>query len=231
MNCHRFRNTLYLYRTRELSNREAEELVQHLHTCESCRLEHERIARVDRAVSRLRSFEPTVDAPDELTGTIMTRIRTSGTGTSGDFLERLLELFTLRSVRLASASVIVLATGVFLFQYYTLFSGIHALESSAGSESSASSRTATLYAVPSSSAVELAQSKDIQKLIPPGQFRVVGGQILVPQHNVSSLLSTYNLRAITSLVASSVLRIDRTKAETIIQDVSKNYRSVTGFVQ
>jgi hypothetical protein len=83
--------------------------------------------------------------------------------------------------------------------------------------------------VESPQAMQLAQSKDLQKLIPPGQYKIVDGQILIPQSNVSSLVSTYGIRSLASIVASSVLRVDKGKIDAIIEDVSKNYTTVTSF--
>jgi hypothetical protein len=140
-----------------------------------------------------------------------------------------LDFFALPGVRIAAASFIVLATGVFLFQYVTLFSSIHSLESSAGFQAASLSHPETLYSVESPQAVQLVRSKDLQKLIPPGQYKIVDGQILVPQSNVSSLVSTYGIRSLASVVATSVLRIDKGRIDAIIDDVSKNCTTVTKF--
>ncbi len=229
MNCDRYRTMMYLYRNGELSNREAEDLVQHLHACESCRLEYERIARVEEVVSLLRSFTPTAEDPEALTRAILAKVRSSQEQQTSGLLDTVLDFFGMPVVRIATVSFILLVTGLFLFQYATLFSSIHSLETTAGVRSMSPSRPEILYSVESSEAVQLAQSKNFQKLIPPGQFRIVDGQILVPQNNVSSLLSTYGLRSITSFVASSVLRIDQRKVDAIIEDVSKNHTTVTGY--
>ncbi len=229
MMCDRYRSMLHLYRNGELSNREAGDLVQHLHACESCRLEYERIARVETVVSRMRSFTPTVENPQALTRAILEKVRSSHELQSSGLLDTALDFFGMPGVRIATVSFILLVTGLFLFQYATLFSDIHALETTAGVRSMSSSHPGILYSVESSEAVRLAQSKDFQKLIPPGQFRIVEGQLLVPQNNVSGLLSTYGLRSITSFVASSVLRVDQRKVDAIIDHVSKNYTTVIGY--
>jgi hypothetical protein len=230
MNCDRIRTMLYLYRAGELANREAEELLHHLHSCESCRLEKERIDKVEATVRRVRSFEPAVVNPDLLTSKIMTRVRTSATETPHPgMIDRILDLFVLPQVRLGSATFVALVVGTFLFQYLTLFTNIHSLELSAGQRSMASSAAEALYSVESTRVQELAKLKDLQKLLPTGQYKIAGGQILVHQSDVTSFLSSYGFRSLTSTVASSVLRMDKRKLDNIIEDVAKSAKTITGF--
>ncbi len=230
MKCKGYRRMLYLYRNGELSNPEAEDLVQHLHSCESCRLEKERIDRVDGVVSQVRSFMPPIENPDSLTAAILSKIRSSVTESkSRRLIDRLLDFFILPDVRIASASFVVLAMGVFLFQYLTLFADIHSLELSAVVQSSASPHAEGFYSVKSPQVLELAQSKYLQEFIPAGEYKIVNKKILVNQSDVSSLLSSSGLRSLTSTIASSVLHVDKKKLDAIIEDVTKNYTTVTTF--
>ncbi len=232
MNCDGYRRMLYLYRQGELSNREAEELVQHLHSCESCRLEQERIGAVDEIVQRIRSYTPVVEDPRLLTSAIMSKVRSAqANDESQGILDKLLDLFALPQVRIAASAFVVLVTGTFLFQYLTLFTDIHSLELSAGLQSAASHKSETLYSVESSEITKLAQTKDLQDLIPAGQYKIVDRKILVNQNDVSSLLSSSGLRSLTSAIASSVLHVDKKKLDAIIEDVTKNYTTVTTFGQ
>jgi hypothetical protein len=232
MNCDDYRRMFYLYRQGELSNREAEELVQHLHSCESCRLEQERISAVDEIVQRIRSYTPVVEDPRLLTSAIMSKVRSAqANDDSQGILDKLLDLFALPQVRIAASAFVVLVTGTFLFQYLTLFTGIHSLELSAGLQSTASHKSETLYSVESPAIIKLAQAKDLQDLIPAGQYKIVDRKILVNQNDVSSLLSSSGLRSLTSAIASSVLHVDKKKLDAIIEDVSKNYTTVTTFGQ
>ena len=232
MNCDGYRRMLYLYRQGELTNREAEELVQHLHSCESCRMEQERIGAVDEIVRRLRSQTPAIEDPNLMTSRVMAKIRSvENEDASPGMLDQLLEFFALPHIRIIASAFIILVTGTFLFQYVALFSDIHTLELSASLQSTASHRSETLYSVESSEAVKLAQSKNLQSLIPAGEYRIVDRRILVNQSDVSSLLSSSGLRSFTTTIASSLLHVDKKKLDAIILDVSKNYTTVTTFGQ
>lgn len=230
MNCDRYRRTLYLYRDGELSNREAADLVQHLHACESCRLEKERIAKAEDKVRRARSFDPVMNSSDFVASSIMSRVRSSIVEQSRvGMLDTILDLFALQKVRVASAAFVVLAVGTFLFQYLTLFTDIHSLESAANLESRTSHVSKTLYSVESTRLQELSHSKEFQGFVPSGQYTVADGQIVVHQSDVTWFLSSYGIRTLTSTVASSVLRMDKQKIDNIIEDVEKNAKIITSF--
>ena len=232
MNCDGYRRMLYLYRQGELSNREAEEVVQHLHSCERCRMEQERIGTIDEIIRRLRSHTPAVGDPGLMTSSIMTEIRSVQTVDEyRGILDRIMEFFTLPQIRIIASAFIILVTGTFLFQYVALFADIHTLELTAGLQSTATHRSEVLYSVESAEAVKLAQSNDIRSLIPAGEYRIVDRRILVNQSDVSSLLSSSGLRSLTSTIASSFLHVDKKKLDAIIEDVSKNYTTVTTFGQ
>lgn len=232
MNCNRYRTMLYLFREGELSNNEAGDLVQHLHACESCRLEKERIDKLDDLVTRVRSFSPTMDSPATLTSGIVSAVRSTfvndprlGSGA------RLFEFFARQEVRIASAFFIILAVGTFLFQYLTLFTQIHSLESAAAWEARPTHAPGLLYSVESARLTKLSDSKELRDLVPSGQYAVEDGKIVVRQRDVASLLSPTGLRFLTSTVASSVLRMDKQTIDNLIEDVEKNAKIITRFGQ
>ena len=229
MKCDRYRHMLYLYRDGELSRREAEELRQHMRECESCRMEGERISVFNQSISHLRTFRPVYRGAHASTTAILARVRSSANPAAAGFTDRLLDLFILPRVRIASASFIMVAVGLFLFQYSTFFWDIQSLEVAATARSNSTSHSEVLYSVASPELLRLVESKDVRNLIPAGQYKIVQGQILVPRNNVSSLLSVYDLRSVTSFVTSTVLHVDKARMDSIIDDVSRNCTTMRGF--
>jgi hypothetical protein len=89
--------------------------------------------------------------------------------------------------------------------------------------------TGVTYSVESKRVQELTRSKELQAFISPGQIKIADGQVLVHQSDITSFLSSDNLRSITATIASSVLRIDKKKLDIIISEISQNTKTITSF--
>lgn len=230
MNCDRVRPMLFLYRFGELSQPQTKEVLAHLRACERCRLEKDRIDSTETIIQRVRSYTPEVDNPDHLTSTIVSKVRQlHSVARRAGIIDGLLDLFVLPRVRIVSATFVVLAIGTFLVQYFSFFADIHGMELSSERRNRTSSTSEVTYAVETKRLQELTHSSDIQSLIPPGQYWVNDGQILVHESDVTSFLSSYALQSLTSTVASSVLHVDKKKLDKIIEGVVKEAKTITTF--
>lgn len=230
MNCKQFDRMLHLNRPGELSAREAELLLSHLKTCRRCALEKVRIEQADMLIERARRTVPLPSNPDQLIAVTMRGVRAAASKPLWvSAIERVLDFFWQPSVRYASMAVIVAAIGLFTFQFLTMFNDIYKLELSAKAVVHKPMTTGTYYSVESGSLKELATSTELHSLLPSGTLKSSNGQTIVRQSDITSVLSAYGLRSMSTSVASSVLHIDKRKLEQIIDDVTKNAKTFTEF--
>ena len=230
MNCDGARSLLYLYRDGELSNRQADELLHHLHSCESCRLEKERIEEVESFARKLRSFKPGLRHPERLTSTIVAHIRGADSEQKPvSFFERVLDFVAQPQVRLASVAFILLLVGTFLVQFLTLFADIHQLELSATTQSRSSSTTGRSYVVEAKGVEQVTRTREFQSLVSTGDIMYRDGTVTVHQSDVTSFLSSASLRALSSTIASSFLHIDKKNLDEIVTQVTQNARPTVGI--
>lgn len=89
----------------------------HLAGCATCRDEHRTFEAQRSALSEIRQ-EPHLDCPEELTNAIMRSVQTARQFSRGRAkqLDRLLDIFALRPVRLVFAASITLMIGLFIAQ-------------------------------------------------------------------------------------------------------------------
>ena len=221
MSCTYFQQLLHLNRTGELSGKEAEELREHLRLCESCSLEFQRIQRADHFINRLTLFSPVPRNEEQLTAAIMQRVRRSAApSVPAGLADRILDLFIKPPVRFAAAAVIVLILFTFGIQLYTTLNSIADLEfqmaSVRGRASSAGEPTITAQ---SSTLQEVTRSKSGRSVADELSLTASDGRIEVPEKNVQSVLSMYNMGVVSATVDSSVLHLDRKTLEKIIIEI------------
>jgi hypothetical protein len=231
MNCDHFERLLHLNRTGELSSREAELLRQHLRVCEKCVIAQRRIAEGDLLMSQLRSATPVPASPEKLTADIMRRVRLSASEIqSAGLIDRVLDFFSLPSVRIATMALTCVAVGLFTVQYLAMLNDIHNLEASAMEKSHSAPASAEVYSLQMRSSQELTRlSKDLQKLVPSSEYTLADNQILIRQSSLSSVLSSPGVGSITTTVASSLLHIEKSKLDRIIEYATKHASAIVNL--
>jgi hypothetical protein len=132
MNCEESRALLTLYREGELPAERRRELSQHLSACLNCSALAEEYRRTDSYVSQLRDTRPVLPDAAGLARSIVEQIRSEAGGRRASsrrgFLDRLLDLFEVPSIRLASGGITALLVIVFTVQCLQLATGIASLE-------------------------------------------------------------------------------------------------------
>jgi len=227
MNCDNYKRMLYLSRDGELSNREVEELTRHLQSCESCRLERERIGGFETTIRQLRLFTPVAENPELITDAILSSVRSEKSKTINlHLLERLLDMFSAPQVRIAASAFILLTTGTFLFQYITFFANIHALELAANSPVREAGEENVTYAVKSEQLQEIVQSREARQLLIPGAVKVRGGEVIVNRSDIASFLRSTRFRDLATSVAATILHLDKKAMDHFMDNLTGNVRSI-----
>jgi hypothetical protein len=231
MNCDHFQRLLHLNRTGEISSHEAESLRQHLRVCEKCVLEQRRIAEGDVLLNQLRSAMPVPASSEQLTADIMRGVRLSASETqSAGLIDRLLDFFSRPSVRIATMALTCAVVGLFTVQYLTMLNDVHNLETSARERSHNAPLSAEVYSLEMNDSQELARlSRDLQKLVPSSEYKLDDKQILIRQSSVSSLLSSHRLGSLTTTIASSLLNIEKSKLDRIVDYATKHASAIVNL--
>lgn len=231
MNCEHFQRLLHLNRTGEISSREAELLRQHLRVCERCVLEQRRIAKVDALMNQLKSAMPVPANSEKLTADIIRGVRLSAPETqSAGLIDRVLDFFSRPSVRIASMALTCTAVGLFTLQYLSMLNDVHNLEASAIKKSHNPPLSAEVYSLEMHDSREVARlSKDLQKFIPSSEYTLANNQILIRQSSLSSVLSSQGVGSITTTVASSLLHIEKSKLDRIIDYATKHASAIVNL--
>jgi hypothetical protein len=230
MNCKQFDRLLHLNRPGELSALETELLISHLKTCERCALEKVRIEQADILIERARRTVPFPSNPDQLIAATMRGLRaaTSKPWWSPAF-ESILDFFWHPGVRLSAFAFVLVAFGTFSFQFLDMFNSIYELEQSVHQRTLRPPISATAYSVDPGAVKDLTDSKKLQALLPAGQYRVSDGQIIVRQSDIASILSAVELRSLTTNIAASVLHIEKSKLDRIVENISKHATMITKY--
>lgn len=132
MNCAESRELLPLYREGELSEDQTAMLRDHLATCTECSELAKEYKLAGAFVGRLRSVRPVMPDAAALAGDIGDRIKASATvrrtPPSARFISRLLDVFEVPPVRLASAAFAAVLMIVFSVQCLQLADSVARLE-------------------------------------------------------------------------------------------------------
>ena len=105
MNCERVKELLFEYIEKELDERDAKMVSEHLMSCEECRKEYEMMLGMSEAIKESR-----YEAPDELHSRVMTAVRSDKTRKKREKIIRRLGYVA------ASAAAFVIAVNVILHQ-------------------------------------------------------------------------------------------------------------------
>ncbi|MBN1464953.1 hypothetical protein JXA02_04280 [candidate division KSB1 bacterium] len=115
MNCKTARKLLHLTPD-EISIGDWQALRAHLAACETCR-DEQRLFEVQRSALNEIRLEPHLDHPTELTNDILRSVRAAGfCRVRAKPVDKLLDLFARRPVRLAFAACVTLMIGLFIAQ-------------------------------------------------------------------------------------------------------------------
>lgn len=230
MNCKQFDRLLHLNRPGELSELEAELLINHLKTCERCALEKQRIEQADELIQRARGTVPFHSNPEQLIAATMRGVRAATSEpTWSPVIESVLDFFWNPGVRLCAIALVFAAFGTFSYQFLNMFNSIYDLEQAVRRGSQRPPMSTTAYSVESKAVKELTGSQEFRALLSDGRYRMSNGQVIVRQSDIASIVSAIELRSLTTNLAASVLHIEKSKLDKIVEDISKNTKVVTGY--
>lgn len=117
MKCKDFEKMLYLYRFNELTKAEKNQLDNHLEICQSCRGIKQKIHQQLELINSLKQ-EPYFDNQEHLAENIVRSIKKSAKFQQyqENAIDKILDLFTWKPVRLALVASILAILGVFIIQ-------------------------------------------------------------------------------------------------------------------
>lgn len=132
MGCRRYQQLAALNRSGELSERDAALLAAHIRACPSCAGEAATMEQLQKVVEKVRHMPRDPVDPEVLTGRVLERVaaeRVSRPRSAlGEVLDRMLDLTLLPLFRGASACVLFLAIGSFLWQSMAIIQDVRQLE-------------------------------------------------------------------------------------------------------
>lgn len=128
-----YQKLLHLYRSGELSRREAKKLERHLNRCEGCAREKLQVEKTERLMEKARSAMPLLPNPQELTDRIMQTLQYEQPGDLGvvkdvKYKYRWLDWFHFPKVRFALAGIVLVVLGIFIFQSTMVLHRVSSLE-------------------------------------------------------------------------------------------------------
>ena len=132
MTCNELQNILYSIKTDELYPYEKESIEKHLATCKECATIYQNILEADRILTSIKVVTPRARNEQALTESIMTAI-VSGNKFVPDtqahtFLDQLIELFSIKTIRFACVIIILLCGMTYVFMDYNDTKAIVTLE-------------------------------------------------------------------------------------------------------
>jgi hypothetical protein len=132
MTCNELQNILYSIKTDELYPYEKESIEKHLATCKECATIYQNILEADRILTSIKVVTPRARNEQALTESIMTAI-VSGSKSVPDtraqnFLDQLIELFSIKTIRFACVTIILLCGITYVLMDYNDTKAIVTLE-------------------------------------------------------------------------------------------------------
>jgi len=142
MSCKDVQKLIYL-KENELAQHERRVLAQHLEQCEACRFERDLFLKELDAVKSVKK-KPVLKNPGLLTSDIMRSVRNleKYSKQHANPLDKLLDIFSLQSVRFVFATGVVLIIGFFFIQEITVLNRLNHLEQRLAQQGTASTLTA-----------------------------------------------------------------------------------------
>ena len=233
MHCDRYRKMLHLYRAGELTERERAELQAHLRTCRRCATEQEKILRADQHIEEIRRISPTLERPGVLAERIMTSLRQSeemsNRNSLTQFIDRLLDSFSIPSIRYLSAFIVVTAIGSFSVQYVSLLQDIDNLQQSMAGRSRTAARQEVAYSIRTEEVRHLADPDLLQLLSPLRDQAQTRDVVIISGNTLKSLMSLIQ-SGIPNLLAHQY-RVDRDRhhIDMLIRKLQKTARPLLTF--
>lgn len=221
MSCRHFQRLLHLNRTGDISAREADDLRHHLRLCEKCSLEYRRVQRADEFLDRLGAYSPVPKNPEELTASIVRRVRVEASlPRRTDLLSRTLDFFLLPAVRFAAVACIFAVISAFMAQLIGTLNDVTGLERQMASVTDRTpAAPEPMYVVQSQTFQNVAKSTDVKEMARTMSLTMSDGHIEVSGKDAETILSLYNLGRVSASVSASALHIDRKTLDRIINEV------------
>jgi len=123
MDCKTAGKYLHLYKDDELTDKEKTSLGNHLAGCTKCRALSKELKLYEEALKEIVDQEPTLSNPDQLTGNIMSGIKSGKSSVTANVTR----LFSLPALRIAASILILIQTGVFTYQQFYIAGSIKEL--------------------------------------------------------------------------------------------------------
>jgi ribosomal silencing factor RsfS len=127
-----YQKLLHLYRSGELSRRQAKKLERHLNCCEGCAREKRQIEKTERLMAKARSTTPLLPNPQQLTEVIMQALQYEKSAElvkkGVKYESRWFDWFYMTRVRFALVSIVLVVLGIFIFQSTMILHRVSSLE-------------------------------------------------------------------------------------------------------
>jgi hypothetical protein len=122
MTCKELQQLLYSARIEDFDPAEREFLKKHLADCETCKTIFQEVTKADRILARIKEATPRIRNEHALTESIIAAIvrneRSMADVSANKFLDRLINIFSIKSVRFACGIVILLCGMTYVFMEY-----------------------------------------------------------------------------------------------------------------
>jgi hypothetical protein len=122
MTCKELQQLLYSARIEDFDPAEREFLKKHLADCETCKTIFQEVSNADRILDRIKEATPLIRNEHALTESIIAAIvsdeRSLADFSANKFLDRLNDIFSIKSVRFACGIVILLCGMTYVFMEY-----------------------------------------------------------------------------------------------------------------
>jgi hypothetical protein len=136
MTCKELQQLLYSARMEDFDPAEKEFLKKHLVDCETCKQIFQQVSKADRILERIREAKPLIRNEHALTDSIITAIvrdkRSTVDVNANNYLDRLINIFSMKAVRFACSVLILLSGMTYVFMEYNDTKAIVSLEQRMG---------------------------------------------------------------------------------------------------
>jgi hypothetical protein len=134
-------------------------------------------------------------------------------------VDRIVEIFLQPAIRYAAVAVVLAITTTFAVQLLATLNDIYTLEQRMATPRSNLAGSTPTYTAESKTLRDVARSETAKGLSGNVPFSVTDGRIEVPEKEVESLLSAYNVKNLTTILGSTALHIDKKTLERIVNEV------------
>jgi hypothetical protein len=136
MTCKELQQLFYSTRIKKFDPAEREFLKKHLADCEACKTIFQEVSKADRILDRIKVATPLIRNEHVLTESIIAAIihneRSKADVNASNYLDRLINIFSMKAVRFACSIVILLCGMTYVFMEYNDMKKIVSLEKKLG---------------------------------------------------------------------------------------------------